>query len=163
MKKIVTAIFLLSLVQSGIYAQSNDNALGLRFGGTSGLTYKHHNGNGKAMEGILGFWGNGFSLTGLIEKQVSAFNQPGLSWYYGYGAHLAIFNTNSAGNGYGRGERNYEDSELGIGVDGLLELQYRIQQTPVSLSFGLKPFIEFDTDGGVHAGPDPAFSVRFHF
>lgn len=144
-------------------ASAQSSSLGLRFGGTSGISYKHNSAADRTFEGILGFWGNGFGLTGLRERSTIAFNEPSLRWYYGAGAHIAFYNSRSQGNDFGRGGRAYTDNEMGFGLDGTLELEYRLNDIPFAFSLGFKPFIEIDTDGRVHGGPDPALGIKFIF
>jgi hypothetical protein len=43
------------------------NALGIRAGGTSGITYKHFLNTGNAVDGLLGIWQYAIGFTGLYE------------------------------------------------------------------------------------------------
>src|SRR5438105_2680843 len=60
------------------------NAIGIRMGGSSGLTIKHKFLSGNAFEGIVGFWPNALGLTGLYEMYVPT-GATGLNWYFGGG------------------------------------------------------------------------------
>ena len=160
MRRIILSTFILALMVAAskdASAQGYDRAIGLRFGGTSGITYK----TGGGFEGILGFWGNGFSVTGLKESYATAFDTPELSWYYGYGGHVAFFNDGDPGTNFGRGDRRYNDSEIGFGIDGIIGLEFNPTEIPFAFSFGIKPFIEIDTDGNVYGAPDPAIGIKY--
>src|SRR5882672_4577608 len=98
-KSYLGCMMFLCMVTVGLRAQYNqdlppkDNlAVGIRIGGTSGVTAKYFYKNNMAAEGIIGTFGNGFSLTGLLERQLPVYNAQGLYLYYGGGAHLAFYN-----------------------------------------------------------------------
>ena len=136
-------------------------ALGIRIGGTSGLTIKHAYRPSMTFEGIIGGFPNGFSLTGLVEKNTLAFNEPGLSWYYGGGAHIAVYNTGRYDR-FGRELSYPSNNDVGFGVDGIIGLEYRLpDNVPIAFSFDVKPFIEITTDGYAGFALDPALGVKF--
>lgn len=135
-------------------------AIGIRAGGTTGVTFKHAYRPSMTFEGIVGGFGNGFSVTGLIEKNTRAFGQPGLNWYYGAGAHVAVYN----------GRRNYRwreiddraDNDVGFGINGIIGSEYRLpDNVPLAFSVDLKPFIEITTDGYAGFALDPSIGVKF--
>lgn len=159
MKRIMICAFMVTLAfgfSKKANAQDYNTAIGLRFGGTSGLTLKT-----TGFEGILGFWGNGFSLTGLAEKHTMAFDSPDVNWYYGFGGHVAFFSDGDPGSNFGRGDRRYDDGEVGFGIDGIVGLEFTPAEIPLAFSFGVKPFIEIDTNGEFHAAPDPAIGIKY--
>jgi hypothetical protein len=150
--------------QKGLAINTNSyqNAIGLRAGPTSGLTFKHFMGN-NAIEGILGFWHSGFSLTGLYEVHASA-GVPGLKWYYGGGGHIAA----QPSNYYYRTYRNdyyyrYRDQGVAIGVDGIVGLEYKIKPIPFAISLDIKPLIEINNHGDVFTGLDPGLGIKLTF
>jgi len=137
-------------------------ALGIRIGGTSGATVKHFFKPATAIEGILGTFGNGFSVTGLVEKNAQAFDVQGLNWYYGGGAHVAFYNGRDHYWVEGRHVRYRDDSDIGIGINGIIGLEYMLPDNiPVAFSLDLKPFIEIDSDGDVGVAPDLALGIKF--
>ncbi|MFT7344680.1 MAG: hypothetical protein ACI9XP_001267 [Lentimonas sp.] len=155
-------IFALSIC-AGSFAQSYNNAIGIRGGETSGITWKHSVGGSNAFEAIFGAWGYGFTVTGLYEKSQSAFDAAGLSWYYGAGAHIAI---ESGRYGWYEGKRSkkyYYAGGTGVGIDGILGLEYEIPGVPIALSFDLKPFIEFNTRGRAWTSIDPGLGIKVTF
>lgn len=136
-------------------------AIGLRGGMASGLTIKHFTG-ANAVEGIIGFWRNGMRVTVLLERHVSAGLTPGLMWYYGLGAHGAVHT--GPWYRYGpEGPYTYRDGEVGIGVDAIVGLEYKIPPIPFAVSLDLKPMLEVTTDGGFFGGFGPGLGIKFTF
>jgi len=138
------------------------NAVGLRAGGTSGITYKRINNNSNAFEAILGMWHNGLSLTALKEKYSYA-GTPGLWWYYGFGGHVAAETNSSFYNGAFDRYEPYRTDALGLGVDGIVGLEYKIRPIPFAVSLDLKPFVEVTTEGNAFVALDPALGVKLTF
>lgn len=140
---------------------SYNTAIGLRGGETSGLTIKHFFGGSAAIEGIIGLWHHGFTLTALYENHTSAFGVAGLNWYYGAGGHFSA-RTNSSYYGWGHRRNDYYDNDnFGLGVDGIVGLEFKIPQVPVALSLDLKPFIEVISNGRIYGSLDPGIGVKF--
>jgi len=137
-------------------------SLGIRLGGTSGATVKHFFRPATAVEGILGTFGNGFSVTGLVEKNAQAFDVEGLNWYYGGGAHIAFYNGNRYHWMEGRNIHYRDNNDVGLGINGIIGLEYILpDDIPVAFSLDLKPFIEIDSDGDVGVAPDLALGIKF--
>ena len=165
MKKLilfVTAILLTSLVS--LNAQYNI-ALGLRAGGTSGITLKKITTNYTAVEGIVGFWNDGLSITGLYEKHPGA---PGnFHWIFGAGAHLTFYEDNLRGDSfpawYADHPGDIEDGALGFGIDAVGGLEFFFEKIPLAISFELKPFIEFTTSENIWLSLDPGFGIKLAF
>lgn len=147
--------------QLAINGNQYTTAIGVRAMGTSGITIKHHTSRGYALEGILGFWPDALSATVLFEKYTNAFDVPGLNWYYGGGGHLAIESDFVDHPNEGRYER--ADGDLGIGIDGIFGIEYKIDQTPIAISLDLKPFLEISTDGGAFVAADPGLGIKVTF
>ncbi|MFN3916612.1 MAG: hypothetical protein ACK4K0_02615 [Flavobacteriales bacterium] len=169
-KSIVVVLTLLTCGNS--FAQSltstYNTAIGLRAGETSGLTIKHFTGSNTAFEGIIGLWHHGLSATLLIEKHKSAFNVSGLNWYYGGGGHLVV-QTRRSYYYYHRDRyyryyyRGYSSGELGIGIDGIVGLEYKIPPIPFAISIDVKPMIEVTSRGSMFWGLDPSLGIKFTF
>src|ERR1051326_4365352 len=161
-----------TFAQNGSVKTGNDNsfalnqssywtAIGLRAGETSGLTFKHFFTSTNAGEAIIGIWQRGLSFTGLYEKHADA-GLNGLNWYYGGGGHLAM----NTGRIYyvSEGTRYYRtETALGIGVDGVLGLEYKIPPIPFAVSFDLKPFLEVNTLGHAFMSLDPGLGIKVTF
>lgn len=161
MKILLLSTFLILGITS--QAQSGyKTAIGLRAGETSGLTIKHFIGSDAALEGIIGLWSHGFSATLLYEKHMSL-KAEGLNLYYGGGGHVAI-ETNHNGWYYYKNEKYYDrrHGHVGIGIDGVLGLEYKIPSVPIAFSLDIKPFIEFAGDY-IWTSLDPGLGIKVAF
>lgn len=134
-------------------------AIGVRGIGTSGLTIKHFTKESTALEGIIGFYPNAFSVTVLLEQYAQAFDTKGLNWYYGIGGHIATQSDVSRNEGWNR----RETSEFGVGVDGIFGLEYKINEVPIAISLDFKPFFEIATDGNALVALDPGLGIKVTF
>jgi hypothetical protein len=136
-------------------------AIGIRGGETSGFTLKHFTGTESAIEGIFGFWPDAFSITGLFEHYVNA-GTDGLYWYYGGGGHVGF---NTGGLYYASESRRYyyHSGETGIGIDGMLGIEYKIPRIPFAISLDLKPYMEITTMNRVYGSIDPGLGVKVAF
>lgn len=135
-----------------------NNAIGVRAGGTSGSTFKTFVGRSSALEFIA--WGNRnwLGITALYERYTGAFNVSGLNWYYGLGGHANFYDSNW------RWADNQPDNDvIGLGVDGIVGLEYKIPPIPVAVSLDLKPNIEAYTNGGMGFHIDPGLGIKFAF
>ncbi len=141
MKKVSLVVFVIMLSSFSAMAQY-DFAIGLRTGGTSGLTLKKMNPS-SAIEGIVGFWHDGLSVTLLWEKYAPAFNEHGFNWYYGGGGHIAFYGDDFDGRGASWYNHYYDEDDggVGFGIDGIVGLEYKIPNVPIALSLDLKPYL----------------------
>ena len=166
--KAMKKLFLITIIvflTVGIANAQYNVAIGLRSGGTSGLTIKKNNGP-SAIEGIVGFWHDGLSLTALWEQNRMAFNEPGFNWYYGVGGHFAVYGDNfdrHSGPSWYYHPYVADKSAFGLGVDGIVGLEYKIPKAPIALSLDLKPYLEVVSDGGVFFSPDPGLGIKVAF
>ena len=160
----VCAVATQSPGQNGIGRDLYRTSAGLRLGGTSGVTVKHFYRETMAWEGILGTFGNGFSVTALLEKHLPFEGAQGLRFYYGGGAHLAFYEGPASRGSFGREVDYRSGNDMGIGINGVIGLEYRLPDNiPIAISIDLKPFIEVGTGGRVAAAPDPSFGIKFIF
>lgn len=165
MKKLTLCLFV--VLGTAVNAQLNYNtAIGLRGGETSGLTIKQGIGGSKAIEGIVGVYGNGLSVTVLFEKYQGT-GLSGLNWYYGAGAHVAFFDyyydrRYYFRDGYYR-SRYYYDDGFGFGIDGVLGLEYKIPKAPIAFSLDIKPYVEMNNRGGIWTSLDPGLGIKVAF
>ncbi|MGB0136506.1 MAG: hypothetical protein ACPF83_04640 [Flavobacteriales bacterium] len=141
------------------FGQDYNRAIGFRGGFFSGITYKQFVDENMAIEGILHSRYAGWQITGLAEWHGAAWDVPGLNWYYGAGGHVGIF-TYSENSPYFDAEAT--GTKVGVGVDGVLGIEYNIKTIPINVSLDWKPALNlvgytgFAADGG-------AFSVRYTF
>lgn len=155
----------LSAQNSTIISNGFSNAIGVRFGETSGLTYKHKFDSKNTMEFIIGSRRHVFGLTGLYERNIQT-GVPGFDVYFGAGAHI--------GQGYYRswgyyGPHNDRYYYRGIyshgpvlGVDGIAGIEYKIPKAPLALSLDMKPFVEFYRYR-TYFNLDPGLGIKFTF
>ena len=160
MNKLITTLLVigaLTITQMSVgQAMGPDyrTALGVKFY-PGGITIKHFTQENRALEGIAYFHHYGFRFTGLYEIHGDINDAPGLKWYVGPGAHIGAWNDDW--------EHKYPDRSGGlqIGIDGVLGLDYKINQAPINLSLDIQPFFNianyayFDVWGG--------FAVRYTF
>jgi hypothetical protein len=177
--KTITAIIFIGLsvlfVSSSLRAQglsidspNYTTAIGLRGGDLGGFTYKKFTSGDRALEAILGVGFSSprlFSLTVLLQRHTPALNVSGMRWYYGWGGHVSLVGSSS---GYIRrpwfGERYYyEGGAVGLGVDGVVGLEYKIPPIPFAISIDIKPYIEVFSSGGVVWSLDPALGIKVTF
>jgi len=142
------------------------NAIGIRIGGTSGLTYKHRFDQKNAVEVILGTYPYSYGLTGLYERYMPT-TVEGLNLYAGAGAHIsrAYYRT----WGYYTSDDNryyyYRTYNYGpiIGIDAIGGIEYKIPKAPIAVSFDLKPYIDFFRDYRSYVYLDPGLGIKFTF
>lgn len=129
--------------------------IGLRGGLANGLAVKWFLlDDTDAVEGIV-TWRNDlngnatFAVTALYELHQYDFSSEDLRWYYGAGAHLALGSSSNA-------------SSTGIGIDGIIGLEYLVAGGPVSVSLDWKPAVGLIGGGGL-IGDEGALTLRFQF
>ena len=155
MKKSILTIAAALIIGIAVQAQDYNTGIGLRGGFSQGFTIKHFIGDNTAIEGIIGTYDfkGGVAVTGLYEIHARAFEVPGLNWYYGFGGHLAFLNENHG---------NVEENTSVLGIDGILGMEYNIEDIPINISVDWKP--AFDIIGYTKAGFNRgALSVRYVF
>jgi hypothetical protein len=146
-------------------------AVGFRLGGEGGITVKHFM-NKNAIEGILSRgWGyGGFRITGLYEIQKPIASAAGLSWFFGFGAHIGFYNAGYYGYyGYNNGgyydkhgnwhATGYRRNYMSVGIDGILGLEYTFPDAPLNIALDIKPYVDFL--GYSNRFVDGALSIRY--
>lgn len=173
-KQLITALSLvigLNVMGQETFRTGDDgayrNAIGFRFGGTSGVTIKHQFGGGNAFEGIISAWPYQLGLTGLYEKHLPTGAQ-GLKCYFGGGAHM-----NFGGPSRVVYYRYYDDRRVrysyvyhngyAFGLDAIGGLEYKFKPIPFAISADIKPTIEFNDYGNVYMYFDPSLGLKFAF
>ena len=141
------------------------NAIGLRAGETSGLTYKHNFSGGNTFEGIVSMWPYTIGLTGLYERTLHT-GTPGLNWYFGGGGHINAGNARSRVYYWNNGEQYVyvrQRNAMALGIDGILGLEYKFRPIPFALSADIKPYIEGSNYGYSYFSFDPSIGLKFTF
>jgi hypothetical protein len=161
-KIIIALVAIVALITtSALNAQSYTNAVGLRAGGTTGLTYKHRFGESNALEVILQF---NPGVTALYEKYYPT-KTNGLEWYIGAGAHFSQYRAVKYYTVY-RGDRYYYKTQYygaAFGIDAIAGLEYKIPDVPLSFSLDVKPNVEFSGNDNVFMYLDPGLGIKLAF
>ena len=158
--------------KNSLSAASYTTAIGIRFGGyESGLSIKHFISSSAAIEGIIstGWRYHGTRITGLYELHKAIDGAPGLSFFYGVGAHIGFYNKSYWYNGKCDGGRyeykgqwyDCDGNRATVGIDGILGLEYHFTEIPFTLGLDIKPSIDL-IGRGSHIG-DGALTIRYHF
>lgn len=173
MKKLLFALFVGVFCTLGLSdsAQAQGRAdyrtsVGVRLSNWYGASLKHFVSGSDALEGILqSSWG-AVKITGLYERHTLAFDEPGLKFYYGGGAHIGF-----AGGSYlGRWDyynNNYQgDTRVLLGLDGVLGLEYTFQDqnVPLNISLDWKPAFDLAPRfffGGAEVGLTARYIFRY--
>jgi len=155
MKRTLTVILVLAALATGVQAQSYKSAIGLRGGDPSGITFKTFLNSTNALELIAGtgYWGHNFVITGFYEWQYPTDWTPNLDWFIGPGAHLGFWNDYYKDD-YGTG--------ILIGVDGIIGLEYTLDDIPLNLGLGVGPSFQL-TSGPGWGHWNGGFYVRYVF
>ena len=139
--------------------QSYQTAIGLKVAPTA-FTVKHFHREDRAIEGLLYLWRYGTRVTGLYEFHWDINPLPGLKWYVGPGAHIGFWNNHW--------ERTYPGYNSGayFGVDGVLGLDYKIDNAPINVSVDWQPSFNFGSGPENYYGFYSGFggiAVRYTF
>ena len=165
MKKIVFFLFLVNCcigvttASAQSMGQSYQTALGLKVAPTA-ITVKHFLREDRAVEGLVYLWRYGTRVTGLYEFHWDINALPGLKWYVGPGAHIGFWNNNW--------ERSYPGYNSGayFGLDGVLGLDYKIENAPINVSVDWQPSFNFGSGPENYYGFYSGFggiAVRYTF
>ena len=131
--------------------------VGVKFGSPwASINLKHFLNNQQAIEGLLHLWGSGVGVTGLYERHFMIDAAPGLRWYIGGGAHLAV-----QGSG---GYNPYSGVDHGtayLGVDGVIGLEYSFEKYPLALAVDASPLLNIV--GGPSFWWNTGLAVRYTF
>ncbi len=159
MKPITILLFALTLLTCE-YSNAQDNAIGLRGGLGTGVTFQHYLSEERAVELMLHTRWRGLVLTGLYEVHKPFSDVEGLKWYYGGGAHLGFWSY------YGRGPNRYGDNwaetRAIAGADGIIGMEYFFNEIPFQVSLDWKPVINLIGYTGFW-GDEAGLSFRYVF
>jgi hypothetical protein len=120
-------------------------AIGVKYA-PFGVTFKTFTGTSKKAIELIGYFKDGFVLTGLYEFHGVLNSNGNLKWYIGPGLHGGYYN-------------NGEDG-VTFGVDGVIGLDYKFCKAPINLSLDWQPRYEFITPGAEFQGGQGGLSVR---
>jgi hypothetical protein len=139
-----------------VNAQDYSTGIGVKFGGIQGISVKQFTTSDAAFEIVVGGRWGGVEALVLYEIHAPAFEVDGLFWYYGAGGHI----------GFWEGHRHspwsrHRSSFVGIGVDGVLGMEYKIETVPITLSLDLVP--AFNIGGYNGFWLDGGLGIRYVF
>jgi hypothetical protein len=147
-------LVLLAVMASAIALEAQrgmlDNAVGLRLGLGSGVTFQHFTSNRNAFEAIAYQRFGAANLTLLAEAHEQMFDVRGLRYFYGAGAHAWVFNRNSVLQ-----DNVLRENSYALGVDAIVGIAYYLHSIPIQFSVDWKPginllgshYIEWDSGG----------------
>jgi hypothetical protein len=137
-------MLLLALPVAG---QNITRSAGLRFGQTTGFTYRQYIDDQSAFQGLLSFRRDGIQVTGLKQQFRQHYLEYSENLYisWGYGGHIGFFYDDSFE--YGKTEYHYPSSRFSpvFGVDAYGGIEYRIKEIPIVVGLDFKPFFELST------------------
>jgi len=136
-------ILLIVLLPFATFAQTFDNAIGIRGGFTSGFEYRFYTDDANSYKLLLGARDNGVQLHAFKEfHQYDLFDfSDRLVLFYGAGAHI----------GYEQWQKHYiqqntswyEDrTALIAGIDGIVGVEYLFYDVPISVGVEAKPYFD---------------------
>lgn len=134
---LISMLFVLA-VANDLKAQDYQSAIGLRLGSPLAVSYKFFISDPGAIELYLGFRSYAIGYTFLNPGAMYQYHLPisgvdGLQWYFGAGASVFLYSYKS---NFGPAGDN-----LGIGLNGVLGLDYKFTDAPINLSLDWTPTI----------------------
>ncbi|MEZ5084427.1 MAG: hypothetical protein R2750_13430 [Bacteroidales bacterium] len=168
MKNIIT-ILLIIITASLAQTQEVRSSLGLRGGGTSGITFKYIDADDTGFELIAGWREGGFRLTGLLQKYkpIATNKVPNLNLVTGIGAHAGYIHYDMYANYYHENYYYYgyyTKTKPVIGIDAMAAVEYHFESVPIQFSIDYKPYMEFFGKKGFRVDLwDFGFSLRYMF
>jgi hypothetical protein len=157
MKKLIftllAGVALLTANVNSAKAQEYKHAIGGRFGSANGISFKTGLNKDAMLELIANFRSSDnfdyLRLTALYEKYNPINGAPGLNWFYGGGGTVGT--VKFAG-----------ESDVYLGLNGVLGLDYKFKGAPINLSLDWIPTFQLTPDTDFYSG-DIGLGVRFTF
>ena len=154
---IATFICTLFTLSQTAYSQNYKNAIGLRVGNYSGITYKQFVSQKNAFEiyGLFRFYNtyNVTNVTGVYQVHNNIPNVSALKWYYGFGATLGFY-------GYKNSYFGKKISGVNVGILGTVGLDLALKDIPICLSLDWSPTYFLNNGGGFY-GDYAHFAIRY--
>src|SRR5690554_103946 len=150
-KRLVLALFSVTVLSSTLNAQHYNTSLGVRLGYDSGLALKYFVTPENAAEFILSVSPRYFQLVGMYEYQQLVPGSSDLSWMVGVGGHVGgIYH-----------DTDKHKSNLLLGVDLMAGLEYGIARTPYTIALDWKPSFNFTNSYNDYWFHGFALSLRY--
>jgi hypothetical protein len=149
---VLSLLFFMYAAEAQSMGSTYRTALGVKVWDGAGISLKHFTTGNNAVEAIGYFNNRGFRLTGLYEIHGDIAGTQGLKWYIGPGAHIGFYKDN----------RNSNDDDIALGIDGVLGLDYKFRGAPINMSLDWQPAFEF-ADGRGFNGSWGGLGIRYTF
>jgi hypothetical protein len=157
MKKIfIIFLLLFTFSQASLISKNYNNAIGVRGLFDGGITYKQFVDNTKAFEVILSGGDKWFGLTGFYQWHNKTHAKQ-LEWYYGAGVHAVFIEDHK----HTPWDRN-TDTDLVLGVDGILGIEYSFREVPIVVSADWNPTLNLIGDSGLWLSRG-SVSIRYYW
>ncbi len=142
------------------HSTSYKTAAGIKVWNGGGLNLKTFLKEEKEALEFIGFFGSGFArITGLYEFHGDLSTDGELKWYVGPGAHVNFYKSYT----YTNNGVVTSGTALGIGIDGVVGLDYKFKELPLNLAVDWQPSFEFVKGGSGFSGNWGGFAVRYTF
>jgi len=154
MKKIIFVTLLSASAKFSFSQSTYSKAIGAKFPAGFSVTYKDFLTDTRNIEAQATIWNKGFKVSGLYEFNFYSFNNAdGLAWFAGPGAHIGFWKEQY--------KKDY-NSNIDIGIDGIIGLDYKFKDAPVNLSIDWQPSITLIGTAGF-APASGGLAVRYTF
>ena len=160
MKKIISISLILAAIAftTTASAQSYNTGIGVRLSSAqamvnNSISLKHFLNERSAIEALFSF-GDPLAIGALYEVH-KPFSSEGLQWFYGGGGYLGFVKTWNP-------NKNRNETDVNVGAQGVLGLDYKFVNLPLNLSLDWKPELNLVSDINF----EPAaigFTARFTF
>jgi len=134
--------------QDHLYAEPYQKAIGVKMY-PGAISYKKFLQKNKAFEAIGYITLDGFSASLVKEFYAPIIEVDQLTWFYGYGGHVGLWSDE-----FKRTNLGTSNSNIAVGVDGIIGLDYKVKNAPINLSFDWQPSFSiiqayFKNQGGI--------------
>jgi hypothetical protein len=150
MKKKITLIALLTVLSLSMFGQGYQQAIGVRLGVNTGVTYKKFLSQDHAIEFIgNALFDDGSTYLGVSGEYLWSWGiVDGLSWFVGPGASVGLWTGDFSG--------------FNIALNGMVGLEYKFSLIPLAVGIDLNPHFYFLNSVGISPFVG-ALSVRYTF
>ena len=160
MKKIISISLIIAALSftTTAWAQAYKSGIGVRLSSAqamvnNSISFKHFLNERSAIEALFSF-GDPLAIGALYEVH-KPFSTEGIQWFYGGGGYLGFVKTFNP-------NKNRNETDVNLGAQGVLGLDYKFANLPLNLSLDWKPELNLVSDINF----EPAaigFTARFIF